>query len=324
MQFYKYDDASVRYTGRFAEHGGAMTATACGSTIEIAFCGDLIVMDFDTSNYENPVPHIYYQLDGGSLFESPIYDHLRIKTTDGEHLLKIIYKSAVEMQNRFPLPLVGKIAFLGYTADKSGILPPDNRKSIEFVGDSITEGVLTDADCEHSNWDQPSRPHVDDVTSTYAYITAQHFNLKDLHMGYGAVGVTHGGCGGVPKAADAYPYCFSGAPVTYPHPDYIVINHGANDKWSGDKELYLKEYENLLTVIRKAHPNAVIIALSAFCKVWPEELKKTIEEFNSKNGDNVAFIDASLWVPAEPLHPLRTGHKIIAEKLINELEGIIK
>ncbi len=322
--FYRYNDSSIRYIGRFAPYKGSMTATAPGAQLEIAFSGEDIVLYFDTSDYENPVPHIYLQLDGGALFESAIYKRIKIKACAGEHFLRIIYKSAVEAQSRFFFPLVGKISFEGYKAEANSALPEDNRKSIEFIGDSITEGVLTEADLEDTDWDQPSRPHVDDVTSTYAWRTAEHFGLRDLHMGYGAVGTTHGGQGGVPKAAEAYPYCFEGAPVTYSHPDYILINHGANDKWSNEPENYRKEYTALLELVRKTHPDSVIICLAAFCEAYPDVLAELVDDFNCRHNDSVHFINASLWVPADPLHPAREGHKIIADKLIKELENIIK
>ncbi len=322
--FYNHSDLSVRYIGRFGLYKGSMTATAPGAQIEISFSGEDIVLYFDTSDYENPVPHVYLQLDGGAMFESAIYKRIKIKAGAGEHFLRVIYKSAVEMQSRFFAPLVGKISFLGYKAEQNGILPEDKRKSIEFVGDSITEGVLTEADLESEDWDQPSRPHVDDVTSTYAWRTAEHFGLRDLHMGYGAVGVTHGGCGAVPKAAEAYPYCFDGVRVSYEHPDYILINHGANDKWAKDPENYRKEYTGLLKVIRELHPASVIICLAAFCEAYPDVLREVVDDFNKVNNDALHFIDATLWVPADPLHPPREGHKIIADKLIKELESIIK
>lgn len=321
--FFKYDNACVRYTGRFAEYGGAMTATAPGSEIAIAFSGDNIILSFDTENYKDLVPHIYLQLDGGDLFESAIASFLRVSADNGEHILRIIYKSAVEAQSRFYHPLVGKIAFKGFYADNTAALPTDSRKTIEFVGDSITEGVLIDVELFEDAGPQETRPFVDDVTATYAYLTAKHFGLKNLHMGYGAVGVTCGGQGMVPKAADAYPYCFEGAPVAYPHPDYIVINHGANDR-RATPEQYITEYRALLELIRNTHKNSVIIVLSAFCGAFPTELCNLVKNFNAEHDDNIHFIDASEWGKGHPLHPLRNGHKEIAEKLIKELEGIIK
>lgn len=313
---------SIRYTGRYAPYGDAMTATATGSTFEIAFKGDYILLYFDTSNNEEPMPHLWLQIDDESKYEVPLYKYLRVDTKEGDHILKVIYKGGKEIQPRFFHPLVGKISFKGYEAEQSGILPPDNRKTIEFVGDSITEGVLIDVQIDPSNTGQDSRPFQDDVTATYAYITAQNLGLRDLHMGYGAVGVTKSGCGEVPKAAESYPYCFEGAPVQYDHPDYILINHGANDRGAA-MECYIEEYRGLLDVIRKAHPDSVIICLSAFSNCHPKELCEMIEQYNKEKGDNIHFIDGTLWVPLEPLHPLRDGHKIIAQKLTEELKKII-
>lgn len=321
--FFNYTNPSIRYTGRFAEYEGAMTSTAPGSEIAIAFTGDNIVLSFDTTNYQDPVPHVYLQLDGGDMFESAITSFLRVNSSSGEHVLRVIYKSAVEAQPRFYHPLVGKIAFKGFWADNTAVLPEDNRKTIEFVGDSITEGVLIDVELFENAGPQETRPFVDDVTATYAYLTAKHFGLKNLHMGYGAVGVTHGGQGMVPKAAKAYPYCFDGAPVTYPHPDYILINHGANDSGHTAEE-YITEYRKLLELVRSTHTDSVIIVLSAFCGTYPNELKALVEEFNKTNNDTVHFIDASTWGKGHPLHPLRHGHIEIAGKLIKELENIIK
>ncbi len=120
----------------------------------------------------------------------------------------------------------------------------------------------------------------------------------------------------------AYPYCFDGAPVTYSHPDYILINHGANDR-SATAETYIAEYRSLLELIHATHKDSVIIVLAAFCGAYPNELKELVEEFNRTNNDNVYFIDSSTWGEGHQLHPLRHGHKEIAEKLIKALENII-
>ena len=45
-----------------------------------------------------------------------------------------------------------------------------------------------------------------------------------------------------------------------------------------------------------------------------------VSGFNNEHGTDVFYIDSSDWVPAEPLHPLRDGHKIIAEHLTEILK----
>lgn len=313
--FYSYKDNSVKFIGRWSEFNDTMTSATPGSVIKIAFKGKWATLHFNTIWNSHPYPHLWLSIDGGCRFEAPVNPFLRVEAnSDGDHVLTVTFKSAVEMHQRWHHPLIGKISFIGYEADGCAVVPEDNRKTIELVGDSITEGVLV----EDREWDKNegmfNRPYQDDSTATYAYLTAQKLDLIPLHMGYGAVGATKGGCGSVPKASEAYPYCFDGHPVTYRSPDYILINHGANDR-GATAEKYTEEYCRLLDVIRKINPSSQIIALSAFCGAFPVELEATIEKYNEEHGCNIIFINSTGWVPLEPLHPLRDGHKIIAEKL---------
>ena len=321
--FFEYDHPSIRYTGRFAPYAGAMTATALGAHFEIAFRGDFIRLSFDVLTNQQAYPHLWLCLDNGPMFECPLDKYLRVNCSYGEHVLKVILKSSIEVQSRFFHPLVAKISFKGYEADGAGELAPDNRKTIEFIGDSITEGVQTDAFLRSDfGWEQ-SRSMGDDVTATYAWLTAQNLNLRDLHMGYGAVGVIRDGQGGVPRVGQSYPYCFEGAKVMYDHPDYILINHGANDRHQPEKD-FLDAYWAFLETVRSIHPDSVIICLAPFFGVYPEAHAELIRRWNEEKQDNVHFIDASNWVPREPLHPLRDGHQIIAENLTARLKEIIR
>ena len=193
------------------------------------------------------------------------------------------------------------------------------------MGDSITEGVLIDADYAEKpayTWDQHNRVYQDDVTATYGWLTAEALNLRPVMMGYGAVGATRGGCGGVVKAASAYPFVYDGVPYAGEAPDYVVINHGANDRGAG-AEKYLAGYEELLDAIAEKHPRAVLVALSPFCGAYAAELEALCKSYSEKHGRTVHFINGGVWIPAEPLHPLRGGHKIVAEHLIPALKAII-
>lgn len=318
--FMDYTSKSVRYTGRFAKLGNTMTATAAGSVIEIAFKGESILLKFDLEGQSYPYPHLWMQLDGGSWIEAQLDWYLRMNAQNsGTHIAKIVLKSSMEQQERWNMPLVAKLSFVGAEVEGEADLPEDNRKTIELVGDSITEGVLIDADKTPIEPEWYCRTFQDDVFATYGYITAQKLNLRSYHMGYGAVGFTHGGCGNVPAVNDAYDYCFAGAPVTYGHPDYILINHGVND-WRSDVNDYLREYEKYLNHLIEIHPNSKIIVLNNFRGVFKEETADLVSSFNNEHGTDVFYIDSSDWVPAEPLHPLRDGHKIIAEHLTEILK----
>lgn len=324
MKFISYEDPSVRVTGRWdREAFGAAVTTAPGGMIEIAFQGNDAVLRFDTDWNEHPFPHLYISVDNGAKIETPLNRYLRIECENsGTHYVKVVYKSAMEQQHRWNHPLVGKLTFLGYEAEDSGTLPKDDRRVIEFIGDSITEGVLIDAFYNDERIDQKNRPSQDDATATYAYLTAQALGLKPVIMGYGAVGITKGGCGSVPRVIDAYPFNFNGSAAAPQNPDVIVINHGANDR-SAKEEDYIKGYWEFLELVRNINPSSKIVVLSAFCGAFHEALGEMVKRFNRQKNEQVTFIDSFGWVPEEPVHPLRDGHMEIARHLIPEIEKLL-
>ncbi len=324
-----YTHESIRLTGRWdTSDTYAAVTTAPGSYIEFAFVGKMALLRFDIIANAHPTLHLWLQLDGGDLFEAPLDSHLRICAKhDGYHICRVIYKGGAEKNRRWYLPLTGKITFLGVEVDMPAELPEDTRQTVEFVGDSITEGVLID---DFFNKEDPvgytddcMRCYQDDVCATYAWLTAEALELRPYFMGYGGVGVTHGGCGRVPAAPDAYPLNFQDSPVTYPPCDMVIINHGANDH-SGSAEEYLSKYAELLDKVIAHNPKAIIVALSVFCGVHREALGKMIPDYNAAHETNVHYIDTAGWIPSAPTHPTREGHRTVAEHLIPILKKILE
>ena len=324
-----YNHESIRLTGRWGKDEKSATATATGSYIEFAFGGRMALAKFDIISNARPLLHLWVQVDGGALVEVTVDSFIRvIAPSEGTHICRIIYKGGTELDRRWYHPLTAKVTFLGVQVEEIASLPADTRRTVEFVGDSITEGVLIDVDFNSSKEatfsyiDATNRCYQDDVCATWSWLTAEALNLRPIVMGYGAVGVTHAGCGEVPKAAEAYPYNFENSPITHESADLIVINHGANDgRWP--VETYLSEYANLLDVIRARNPKSVIVALSAFCGAHHEALGGMIGEYNQKNGCNVHFIDSFGWIPRDPLHPLRDGHRTVAGHLVPLIREIM-
>ena len=317
---------SIRYTGRWAKREDAAITTAAGAMIDLAFCGKTCVLKFDVNMNFEPFPHIYIQLDNGTKIETRIEHYIRIETPQsGNHTLKIIFKSSMEDQQRWYEPLVAKISFIGFEADEEGSLPEDNRKIIEFIGDSITEGTWVDEHrlpygdrCNHRNM-----VFQNDSTATYAYLTAEALGMKPHIMGYGSVGITKSGGGGVPKVAEAYPYYFHNNPAEPSGAEIIVINHGAND-FMANAQQYTEGYKELLGIVRKINPEAKIIVVSAYLERFNNELGEMIERYNTPENDNVFFINSKGWIPKEPIHPPRDGHKIVAKLLTDKIKEIIK
>ena len=237
------ESESVRYTGRwfvgqkaqipandgFVELVSAQT-TAPGAYFELAFVGRECTLMFDVNMNIEPRLHIYIELDGVGRIECAVDDFIRVEAAKaGNHVIKVIYKSSMEAQPRWQLPLISKITFIGAEADAQGKLPCDNRDIIEFIGDSITEGIWSNEYGQVPrapyNARQKNMVYLNDSTATYAYLTAEALDMRPVIMGYGSVGITRAGHGGVPKVYDAYPYCYEDAPMQPAGAKIIVINH---------------------------------------------------------------------------------------------------
>jgi hypothetical protein len=319
-----WNHPSIRIIGRWDRRNpGRVVTTNPGGIIEISYYGEMITLCFDVVDNQYPRPHLWLQVDNGVRIESALEPFLHIQSPGGDggcHLLRVIFKSAVEEQNRWSEPLVGKVSFLGTILERPGLLQERKEKVIEFVGDSITEGVLIDTECGEDC--QATRTYQDDVCATYAWLTAERLNLEPRFMGFGGVGVTQGGMGGVPKASLAYPYVYENCQLGEREPDFILINHGANDR-KADVVNYIQEYHNLLTVIRKLHPHSQIFCAGMFFGLFLDDLRELVEKFNRQYHDRVIYIDTKGWIPPDPLHPLREGHRRIAEKLVEQLKPMI-
>ena len=319
--FVPYTHESIRLTGRWdrTDPLNAVT-TNPGAYLEFSFEGDMAVARFDIEANMEPLLHLWIQIDSGDMVEATIDRYLRICTAEsGLHTVRIIYKGGTEMAARWRRPLTGKVSFRGVQTEKPVAIAPDDRPVIEFVGDSITEGVLIDVDyCEGGKpfgyIESLRRCYQDDVCATYAWLTAEALNLRPIIMGFGAVGATKAGNGGVPDAPHAYPYNFENSPITHTPADIVVINHGANDR-KATPEVYRACYEALLDEVIRYNPNAKVVALSAFCGGHRDVFAEMIPAYNASHGTNVIHVNGADWIPPNPLHPLRDGHQTVAENL---------
>lgn len=302
------DSPKIRYTGRWRVTDSEAITTANGSYFEFSFCGECAVLRFDISNCKRPFPHIYISVDNGADIEVTVDSLIRISAECGTHSMRVIMKSSVEGQHRWYAPIESAVRFLGADADSFAVLPEDNRKIIEFIGDSITEGISIDV--EYGD----SMVYWDDSTAGYAWLTAKSLDMRPVIMGYGCLGTTRRGAGNVPPVNESYGFYSDGYETESANADFIVINHGTNDR-NADKDEFMHAYYEFLGTVRKRNPNSRIIALTPFCGALADEIKKSVDNFNEKNADDVFYINTAGWISPEPLHPLREGHKTVSARL---------
>ncbi|MGN1346746.1 MAG: GDSL-type esterase/lipase family protein [Eubacteriales bacterium] len=315
----KPNDSLIRYTGRWDVSEAEAVSTANGSYAEFAFSGETAVLEFGVDGCRVPFPRIYLSVDRGACVEVPLDRFIRVSAADGEHCVQIILKGSVETQRRWIAPLEAKTAIRSLEADAFLPLPPDNRKSIEFLGDSITEGISIDVEPRYvhygSNLDMV---FWDDATAGYAWLTAKELDMRPVLMGYGCLGTTQGGAGDIPKVCESYPYYSDGRPMESVHADYIVINHGTNDRRAAPA-VFFRQYFRLLELVRERSSDSRILALTPFCGAWAKEIAEIVRQFNKERGDGVLCVDTTGWISPEPLHPTREGHKAVSRKLAEKI-----
>jgi len=311
----KANHPCIRYTGRWDITETEAVSTANGNYLEFAFSGDTAVVEFGVEDCVTPYPHVYIAVDGGARIEVPLEKYIRIAAEEGDHTVQIILKGSVETQTRWIPPIQAKTALRSLEADAFIPLPEDTRKTIEFLGDSITEGISIDNNGKYTRYGSHlDMVFWDDSTAGYAWLTAKALNLRPIIMGYGCLGATKGGAGEIPPVCQSYPYYSSDRLMMSANADFVVINHGTNDRGAA-AETFREAYYALLSLVRERNPKAEIIALTPFCGALAAEIRETAERFNKERNDKVFCIDTTGWIPPEPLHPTREGNKTVSRNL---------
>ena len=91
-----------------------------------------------------------------------------------------------------------------------------------------------------------------------------------------------------------------------------------------NEEVNYERYGELIELVRELSPEAVVVCLGAFCGAFDRELGAFAESWNRTHARPVHFISTRGWVPEEPLLPLRSGHRIIADRLVPQLKDILQ
>ena len=192
----KSNSDKTRYTGRWNVCAATVTSTANGNYFEFMYRGECALMEFDVSDLMPPYPHLYISVDGGARVEVTVDKFIRISADYGKHKVCVIMEGSVEIFERWYAPIKSKVSFVSVEVDELLDLPEDTRPIMEFIGDSITEGISIDVG--YINYgDARDMVHWDDSTAGYAWLTAKALGFRPVTMGYGSLGTTKAGAGNI-------------------------------------------------------------------------------------------------------------------------------
>jgi lysophospholipase L1-like esterase len=329
-------DPRIQYWGRWDMReaaGKAAVTVNTGSTILIRFQGNGLTLHFGIRHYTEQFPTLWLQLDEQEWKVVRPAEELEVKVPAEpvkDHTLRVVVKGFREWENRWESPLVNSIEFKGITPGTSSLLldPPTRpEKLVEYLGDSITEGILVLNSGDREKWTRDRWPDFSDGRRTWAYQSALLAGAEPRTTGFGRLGLTINAYGGVPPAISSFPFVYNGAPIDLSRkPDAVVINMGTNDWNPAVQEAFEHLYLSYLQLIRQTYPAAWILCLCPFNGSHAQIIQKMAE---SSGDAKIKYVDTTGWIdPAkhttDGVHLNLEGNHAAAEQMAAVLKIHLK
>ena len=303
---YKNIDASnscFKYTGVWQNDNSIAVSYGTVSFLEFGFTGREITLNAKT------VGEVVFYLDGEKFL--PIIEEEKIvfKVSDGNHILKI--KTTPEARVFFKDVII---------PENENIFKTENKKYIQFIGDSITY-----------KYPGYSSATGDNLGVDYSVVAYCGMSLKD---GWGWYKLPDGLTVRPGMESMYFKLERPHETVTFTDynfdflrvPDVLVIALGTNDylnsaeeKENGHIEAFVASYLNFVKKLREKYKDAKVYVLKpfneSFCR--NEAVTKAFCEI-SKAIDNVELIDSISWnveICSDGTHPTDLGYSQIAEHL---------
>ncbi|MGV9850955.1 GDSL-type esterase/lipase family protein [Streptomyces sp. NPDC003442] len=289
-------DPNIVYTGRW-DLGSATAAVPnwTGGYLQTAFTGTTVKVK------AREAVNFYASVDGGpDVFYAGVKGTVTLTPQplpQGTHTLRVSYRS-------------GDTVFQGLLLDAGAgtVAPRVPSGLIEFVGDSITAGALTD------------RLALD----SYGWKTGERLGMRHTQIarsGYCLVGKD--GCAGL---ATQFFKTASTGDQNWDFSRYqasaVVINLGTNDIGHGvTGPEFQSAYTGLLRDIRAKYPNAALFAVQTLKKRYVTETKAAVSARNAAGDAKVSYVDTTGWLTDGTDyedgngHPNEAGHTKFADRL---------
>jgi len=304
-------DSNLTFAGRWDKSSGTTFKSYWGgSYVGARFTGTTVKAKFAS-------PAIFKVIIDGKLSmywqASGTVDLTPTPLPNGTHSLQIL---AWYDQHELP--------FQGLVLDDGATTVPDSRPLIEFIGDSITAGLLT----------------TEGPSSDYAWQTAERLGAHHTQIAYPGITLVdgyHRNSTNGPGMESNYfklksqPYCSDEACADNPQWDFtdytakaVVINLGTNDAGMSNgpsSEKFQSRYTAFLKNVRAKYVNADILVLRPFNGSFWAEAQAAVAARVAAGDAKVHTIDSTGWLNQDTdfkdgLHPNDAGHMKVTEKLV--------
>ena len=302
-------DTNLNYVGRWDKsnsstyrshwNGSYLSTKFTGTTVKVKLAAPtrfIAIIDGVASNYWDA---------SGTVNLTPT------ALANGTHTLKIVAK-----YENTELPFQGLVLDAGAATVK-----PDTVPLVEFVGDSITSGVVTS----------------EMVVTDYAWLTGERLGADHTQVSYPGITLVDPtwSSPNVPTGMESLyfklqqaDHCSDVACAANPQWNFanyaaklVVVNLGSNDaNRSVPGATFQSRYTTFLQNIRAKYPNADIFALRTFNGFYQAETLAAVNARVGAGDDKVHYIDTTGWIDStdlpDTLHPNDGGHVKITYRLL--------
>ncbi|MFD8493070.1 GDSL-type esterase/lipase family protein [Amycolatopsis sp. NPDC059657] len=293
-------DANISYVGRWTNSSAQAVPNWAGAYLATKFTGTTVkIKARDAVNFYASVdgkPDVFYAGVRGTVNLTPT------PLASGTHSVRISYRS-------------GDTVFLGLVLDSGAktVSPQLSPKVIEFVGDSITFGALTDKQ----------------ALNAYGWVLGERLGVKHTQIARsGYCLVAQSGCVG--QGGQFFKVSSTGT-ADWDFSRYqasaVVINLGTNDAGRGVTAAnFQSAYTTFLRAVRTTYPNAVIFAMQTFKKRYVAETQAAVKALNDSK---VRYLNTDGWLTAgadyedTDGHPSEAGHVKVADRLASIIRSAI-
>ena len=327
-QFFKADDALIRYTGRIDFSNPQQPRFwQPGVYIEAAFEGpacEFIVHDQELwGSHHNYLEVIVDDTILHRLQTTGATDTVRVASglSEGKHKITICKNTEAN---------IGWLEFGGFICKKLLPLPPSPQRKMEFFGNSITCGTGADATeipCGTRDWHDQHNAWL-----SYGPRTARALDAQWHISAVSGIGMIHSCCemdvlmpqvfDNIEMRNDSLDWDFK----KY-QPDVVTICLGQNDGVQ-DSVAFCGAYVQFIETLRSRYPEAQIVCLTSpmadgtLMPVLKNYLTGIVDFMNEKGDSKVdKFFFSRQFASGCDTHPDLEEHGLIAEELTGFLKG---
>lgn len=250
-------------------------------------------------------PYYAYVIDDQEAIRQKITESRIALPDGGEHIVQIVIDGLTEREDKWYSEI--GIALQGIESDGElcGVLP--KQKRIIFIGDSLTEGIMTLGGDAISDYNS--------AMHAFPWYTAEALNAEPYFIGYGSTGIiATGSFNSNSVALDQYSISRPIPENEYPSCDLIVINTGTNDI-GVEPDVFIGGYQELLQKIHGRYPDIEVVCMIPFNQIHAEDIREAVKDYEWCH-----IVETAGWEftysDEGQIHPDSEGSKVIAEHLV--------